>query len=214
MSLNRDQFAVVLARLRAGFREGGWVDGEPLTVNDLATALGVSATPVREALSRLAGEGLVEDRRGKGYYARRIDGVDLKDLYRAQEVLASAALQFASCGAAAPADRAALPRADFLADAVRAWEAFFEGLLRIANSNVLMSEQRRLADRLAPARRLEPQILTETTADFEPLATAWGQSDWSGLATALAPLFGRRRDAAEQIVLRMRVDATRYNLSI
>jgi DNA-binding GntR family transcriptional regulator len=214
LSLNRDQFAIVLVRLRTALRQGGWVEGEPLTVNTLAHQLGVSATPIREALARLAGEGLVEERRGRGYYARRIDGTELRDLYRAQEVLAHAALRAAgSCGGSSRgASQASRP--DFSADTVAAWESLFEALLRIANNNFLMIEQRRLADRLAPARRIELHVLDETAADFEPLLAAWAQSDWSGVGVALAPLLARRRDAAERLVVRLRIEAANYNLSI
>jgi DNA-binding transcriptional regulator YhcF (GntR family) len=210
--LNRDQYAVVLASLRTRYREGEWVDGEPLTVGDLATGYGVSATPVREALSRLAGDGLVEDRRGRGYYARRIDGVDLADLYRVQETLVQVALAAARRGVGSR--RHPEPYADFLVDAVRAWEALFEAVLCSANSGFLMSTQRRLADRLAPARSVEPEMLGETLIDFEPLVAAQSTADWAGLECALAPFFGRRRSAVDALVVRMRLNAAKYKESI
>ena len=213
MSLNRDQFAVVYASLRARFREGEWVDGEPLTVGDLAAGYGVSATPVREALSRLAGEGLVEDRRGRGYYARRIDGVDLADLYRAQEALVQVSLAGRRCGSG-PSRPPGPAEADFSADAVRAWETLFEAVLRSANSRFLMDTQQRLADRLAPARRVEPEILPETADDFARLIAVQSAADWSRLERALAPFFGRRRAAVDALVGRMRLNALKYKVSI
>jgi DNA-binding GntR family transcriptional regulator len=213
VSLNRDQYTVVLASLRARFRDGEWVDGEPLTVGDLAAGYGVSATPVREALSRLAGDGLVEDRRGRGYYARRIDGVDLADLYRVQQTLAQVALAAARRGGG-PQRQPGPAGAEYREQPVRAWETLFERILRSANSAFLMSTQNRLADRLAPARRLEPDILRETIADFEPLVAALSSSDWAGLECALAPFFRRRRAAVEALVVRMRLNALKYKVSI
>jgi hypothetical protein len=211
--LNRDQFAVVLASLRTRYRAGEWVEGEPLTVGDLAAGYGVSATPVREALSRLAGDGLIEDRRGRGYYAPRIDGVDLADLYRAQEALAGVAL-----GAARRSARPGqLPEPIFegyLDDPVRAWEQLFERVLRGANSGFLMNTQQRLADRLAPARRVEPDILGETPVDFAPLVAAQSASDLSGLECALGPFFHRRRAVVGELVERMRLNALKYKVSI
>ena len=213
MSLNRDQYAVVLAGMRTRFREGEWVEGEPLTVGELASRYGVSATPVREALSRLAGDGLVEDRRGRGYYARRIDGVDLADLYRGQETLVRAALTVMRCEVGSK-PRSGPVNADFLTDAVQAWETLFEAVLHGANSRFLMSAQQRLADRLAPARRVEPEMLGETAMDFEPLVAAQSAPDWAGLEGALAPFFRRRRAAVEALVVRMRLNAPKYKDSI
>jgi DNA-binding transcriptional regulator YhcF (GntR family) len=213
LSLNRDQFAVVLASLRARLRDGEWVEGEPLTVGDLASGYGVSATPVREALSRLAGDGLVEDRRGRGYYAHRIDGVDLADLYRAQETLAHVALTAAQRIGGQP--RQPGPAGQVYVDApVQAWEALFEALLRSVNSAFLIDTQHRLADRLAPARRIEPEMLGETPVDFEAIVAAQSAPEWAGLDCALAPFFRRRRAAAEALIVRMRLNALKYKVSI
>jgi len=213
LSLNRDQFAIVLASLRTRFREGEWVEGEPLTVGDLAARYGVSATPVREALSRLAGEGLLEDRRGRGYYAHRIDGVDLADLYRVQETLIQVALAAARRGGRQQG-RTEPANADFLERPAQAWEALFEAVLRGANSAFLMDAHRRLADRLAPARRVEPEMLGETPSDFEPLTAAQSATDWFGLECAVAPFFRRRRAAVDDLVVRMRLDSAKYKVSI
>jgi len=46
--------------IRAGILDGRWAPGAPLREEELAAALGVSRTPVREALRRLAADGYVE----------------------------------------------------------------------------------------------------------------------------------------------------------
>lgn len=46
--------------LRRGIMAGEFEPGEPVTINGLAEALGVSAMPVREALHRLVSEGALE----------------------------------------------------------------------------------------------------------------------------------------------------------
>jgi DNA-binding transcriptional MocR family regulator len=212
--LNRDQFAVALATLRRRFREGEWIQGEPLPVAELAERCGVSATPIREALSRLAGEGLVEDRRGRGYHAQRLDGVDLADLYRSQHLLAHIAARAIGCLGAAPSHQFELAPQDFIDDPVIAWESLFEALMRQANAGFLMVEQQRLADRLAPARRLEPQLLEETVADFALLTDAASVSDWFSLMARLEPFFRRRREAADAIVGSLRLSAARYKSRI
>jgi len=212
--LNRDQFVVVLATLRRRFREGEWVEGEPLTVADIAADCGVSATPVREALARLAGEGLVEDRRGRGYHAPRIDTAELTDLYRAQHILAQVALAAARRFPTGRGPQPGPTSADFVQHPASAWERLFELLIRQANNNFLVQEQRRLADRLAPVRRVEPSVLAEGAADFEPLAFAAAGADWNGLVETLRPFLRRRKAAVESLVVGMRLQSAKYKVSI
>jgi DNA-binding transcriptional regulator YhcF (GntR family) len=213
---NRDQFVVVLTALRERLRAGVWVQGEPLTVIELAGAWGVSATPVREALARLAGEGLVEDRRGRGYFAWRIDVSDLADLYQAQEALLSNALASLVRGLPNP-PRLASHR-DFGSatatslqgewiDGPLFWEAFSWRVIREAGHRFLLGAQQRLADRLAPCRRLEPLVLTETPDDLNRLAEAVNRRAWSALINDIPPFFARRRAAAGVIVDRLRLEA-------
>jgi DNA-binding transcriptional MocR family regulator len=212
--LNRDQFAVVLATLRSRLREGEWIEGQPLPVAELAEQCGVSATPIREALSRLAGEGLVEDRRGRGYHAKRLDGIDLADLYRSQHLLAHIAARAIGCLGAPPPHQFKPAAQDFIDDPVIGWESLFEALMRQASAGFLLLEQQRLADRLAPARRLEPQVLEETVADFALLTDAVSAPDWLSLMARLEPFFRRRREAADAIVGRLRLSGWRYKARI
>jgi DNA-binding IscR family transcriptional regulator len=212
--LNRDQFAVVLTALRARVREGEWVEGEPLTVSDLAGECGVSPTPVREALARLAGEGLVEDRRGRGYYARRIDTVELVDLYRAQQMLCQAAVESGGCRSPAAVQSIVCAPAAFLQSPVEAWEGLFDAVTRRANSPFLVGEQRRLADLLAPARRIEHLVLGEHADDVQPMTASLAACEWPAFTTALDRLLQRRLAAAEALVTRMRLDARKYKVAI
>ena len=56
--------------------------GQSLTIDRLATALGVSHTPVREALARLESEGLVVKRPQRGYFASELlSASEVDDLF-------------------------------------------------------------------------------------------------------------------------------------
>lgn len=213
MSLNRDQYPVVLAALRERLRSGEWIEGGPLTVAEIADACGVSATPVREALARLAGEGLIEDRRGRGFETRRVDAVDLADLYRSQMAVAVMAGKAAS-GSGMPDRDCVLTPGDFLADPVRAWEVVFDSLLRRARASFFLCEQRHLADRLAPARRVEGKVLNETAADFEPLIRALALGAPNDLQAVLEQLHHRRITHLEDIVAAMRFEASEHKSHI
>ena len=58
--------------------------GSMLRENDLAAEFGVSRTPIREALQRLAIEGLVEIRNGVGTFVTLLSPADLHDMYKAR----------------------------------------------------------------------------------------------------------------------------------
>lgn len=52
-----------------------------LTQEEMASRLGVSTMPVREALIRLSHEGLIEARRGRSYRVRRVNRSDVSDVF-------------------------------------------------------------------------------------------------------------------------------------
>ncbi len=58
--------------------------GERLRTEHLADRLGVSATPVREALMALAGEGMVDFRPGRGFRVVPVTRRDVVDVYAMQ----------------------------------------------------------------------------------------------------------------------------------
>ncbi|RLE08368.1 hypothetical protein DRZ78_01220, partial [Candidatus Aerophobetes bacterium] len=61
--------------------------GERLVERDLAEKLGVSKTPIREALSRLRKEGLVEGTSYHGFFVTRISPKDMEEIYELREVI-------------------------------------------------------------------------------------------------------------------------------
>lgn len=67
--------------------------GQKLLDRDLASELGVSRTPVREALSRLEQDGLVDNRAGKGYFVADMDAKQIADLYDLREMLEALAVR-------------------------------------------------------------------------------------------------------------------------
>jgi DNA-binding GntR family transcriptional regulator len=70
--------------------------GEPLREATMAEQLGVSKTPVREALARLEQEGLVETTSFKGAVVSSYSDEDLKEIYELRELLEGAAARAAA----------------------------------------------------------------------------------------------------------------------
>ena len=70
--------------------------GEPLREATMAEQLGVSKTPVREALTRLEQEGLVETASFKGAVVSGYSDHDLREIYELRELLEGAAARAAT----------------------------------------------------------------------------------------------------------------------
>lgn len=84
--------------LRKKLLTGELPAGARLSNRQLAREIGVSFTPVREAINRLASEGLVEYVRGSGAFVKRPDPEDIREIYDLREALEPfAAAQAARC---------------------------------------------------------------------------------------------------------------------
>ena len=77
----------VYARLHGMVVSNVLRSGQKLVDRELAELLGVSRTPVREALGRLAMTGLIENRARRGYYVSRFSADEISDLYEFRVML-------------------------------------------------------------------------------------------------------------------------------
>lgn len=77
------------AALRSGILEGAYQLGGRLGEVELAETLGVSRTPIREALRRLGAEGLVEVLPNRGARVARWTERDLQEIYELRAMLES-----------------------------------------------------------------------------------------------------------------------------
>lgn len=68
--------------VRGELRPGQWI-----SENEVAAKLGVSRSPVREAMRNLAREGLVEVLRHRGTVMAELDADEAEDLYRARQLV-------------------------------------------------------------------------------------------------------------------------------
>jgi DNA-binding GntR family transcriptional regulator len=87
---------VVASLLRAIF-SGQLREGESLNAQRLAAQLGVSATPVREAMVELATVSIVETRHNRGTIVRLFGVIQLRDIYHLRRVLETEAT-LCACG--------------------------------------------------------------------------------------------------------------------
>ena len=147
----RDPYHIALRAL-AGFAGAGrfrW--GEPLVATALAAELRLSPTPVREALARLAGEGVLEHRPGRGYFAPSPSASDIAELYELHRRLTHWALDAFT----APVVRAVEGPP---ATSQLRLESLYGAIVAAAGNDILARTQRRTAIQLRPIRMVEATI--------------------------------------------------------
>jgi DNA-binding GntR family transcriptional regulator len=110
----------VYLTLRGYLRAGRIPTGQPLQEAALATQLGVSRTPVREALARMASEGLVVTE-GRSFTVPALTVGDIEDIYALRFLLEPEALRLVA--AAKPDRKLLVPLRKALEDMAAAHEA-------------------------------------------------------------------------------------------
>lgn len=165
-----EPFQRALNGLRERLRVGDYPPGSRITATDVADDLRLSATPVREALSRLAGEGLVEDRRGQGFFIRPLAAVDVADLYRLSlaHLLIALAPHRTSPRRVVPGPPAGQRSFD-PAEPVSEIERLFAIWVGEAASRTLAIAFRAVQVQLGPIRRLEPLLIADLEAEAAQL---------------------------------------------
>ena len=139
----------VYARLRQGILDGTYAPGARLGEADLAVALGVSRTPVREALRRLGSEGLLSTLPNKGARVRTWTTSELSDISDLRALLEGhaarqAASRVTAAGIAAMEDlvsRMEAAAADGTAadiDLITELNREFHGAVIVASGNALL----------------------------------------------------------------------------
>jgi DNA-binding transcriptional ArsR family regulator len=204
----RDSFGLALSSLREQLRCGAHGQGQPLAIGELARVLGLSPTPVREALSRLAGEGLVEDYRGRGFFSRRLDAGELAELYDLQHLQQSFALRTLVVSQHrpahvqnAPADGQSTAPGDDLGGRC---EMVLERIVRASRLHDLWIWHGATANRLGPARRMEVQMLGDVAGEIQRLERLSGDADWAGLREELRRFHKRRRLMVNELATALR----------
>lgn len=145
----RDPYGTALGAMKRFAEAGRFVPGEPIVVTELAAEVGLSATPVREALACLAGQGLIERRRGRGYFYPALTAAEIIDLFELQLAYLHAALTLYPRGLA-PLRKAAIgvdPR-----DGV---QALFDAVITQSTNAALLLAHQRVADRLKAVLKAE-----------------------------------------------------------
>jgi DNA-binding GntR family transcriptional regulator len=177
-------YATLLDEIQRGFIPPGAVLGEA----EQAARLGVSRTPLREALGRLAADGLVAQQSPRVTVVTDVDAGDIRELFEVRRALEEMAARLAAERADA-ADFAALAGefaragldADRERDAYYALIARFDAALDAAVANdYLTAALRTVRTHLVRVRRLardNPARLAQSVAEHRLIASAIAAGD-------------------------------------
>jgi len=157
-------------RLRAAILTGSIAPGERVPVERLANAWGVSATPIRESLRRLAGEGLITLLPQRGARVATIDARLAADIYGVRVVLEPMALrQSMLCAARSP-----IEHASYVDEVIGACDRLFASHASIHDVAEAHREFHRVLLSRCPNRVLVEQIeqLTDRSRLFRLLGAA------------------------------------------
>jgi DNA-binding GntR family transcriptional regulator len=194
------------AMIRFDFRPG-----ERLNEGAIARDLGVSRTPVREALSRLVAAGFLDHEPGQGFFRRKLDPKEIFDLYELRQQIEVGAVRLA-VQRAAPEKLAELD--DFLArsmaaapdcsvdELVRFDEQFHEGVVMLTGNNEMLRSLQQINARIRLVRWIDMRGRRDVTqGEHRAMLDAIKAGDAAG-GGALMETHVQRR--LEQIVERVR----------
>lgn len=189
-------------RLRELIFAGEIESGSRLDERRLAERIGVSRTPLREAITQLVALGVVEHRAYKGNFLRAITAKQVTELYEVRKALEGLAARTAAENATAGdldvleeiIDRgtAAFERND-LAAFEQADRDFHAVIVRLAANELLVDELDRLALRIQLVRHvanLETPVAAETIGDRREVLIALRAGDGRAAEQALTRHIG------------------------
>jgi DNA-binding GntR family transcriptional regulator len=197
--------------LRRGIREGRFTPGQRLIEAELRIEFNVSRGPLREALRRLAAEGLVEMELHRGARVRRFTRADAMALYDIREALEGLAARLAArrVGEGTIKPKKLLDLTDAMSSALNAGriakyielnQSFHDVLLEWAGNAHLTSLVQQLQ---VPVFRLQFRVL----ADLRTLKL--GNKDHAAIAKAVAAADEDRAEDAMRAHIRRSGNDTR-----
>jgi len=181
---------------------GAVLPGDRLDARRMAEFHAASITPVRAALHRLVGEGLVVSASGEGFHAPRVNEASLRDLYAWSGRCLQSAWQLAvsqdlSPLAAYRRDRTNDPEAP---EVVTRTAELFERLGMCTGNEQCMAAIGALNDRLQIARAQEVRLFADAIHEWSRLVDLFAQAHSASVLQAIARYHRRRIRAVADLV--------------
>lgn len=187
-------FERVYAALKTELGSDRFRPGDALEPAQLADRFNSSVTPVRDALHRLVGEGLVAAPRSDGFRVPIVTEVGLRHLYAWNQWLLLKALSERS---EASRQTPSAPDVAGIAEGLDTERLFLTIVARTGNSEHLAALTR-VNDQLRSIRQVEALLLDDVEGELLDLARL--EQDRQGLRHAVIGYHRRRLRAAPQLV--------------
>lgn len=197
-------FERVYHALKEQLGSARYAAGQQLEPAALSQDLNASITPVRDALHRLVGEGLVEAPRGDGFRTPPVTEVGLRHLYRWNAALLRLAAH-ARAGGQAPTQQkddhplSGTPDGTIEA-AIEATERLFLAIASCSGNPEHAAAVTRLNDRLRPVRQIELLVLAHCESEIDEMAAQLIGDSMPALRRSLAAFHRRRERHVDEIV--------------
>lgn len=186
----------VVAYLKQQLIDGDLKAGDEINLTSLCETLGVSRTPVREALVQLIKDGFIEEATRKGFRIKKLNLLEIRDIYLIGGLLESEVVKIACermsdedisrCEALLDASEAALSNGDNATYAAN--NSQFNELLRSFCPNALLiGLVENIRERLyfAHSRADSPEWNRQMAADHRQIVTLLTSRDRRGLERLL-----------------------------
>lgn len=201
MSAIQSKNAFLYRQVRRALRSGRYVPGQRIDPATLAAEFHTSATPVRFALYRLVGEGLIADHARSGLYVPLLTEVALRDLYDwMQRLLLMACDICAERMIPKPAKPEPFSAEE---DVVALTWQLFDAIAGATLHGSLYHAVKQANDRLAPIRRANAGLIENTFEELSALNRHWQKGDTPALKSALRDYHERRKQLVPCIVARL-----------
>jgi len=202
LTRNRDPFHQALGSLRLRVEQGLYGAGRPVVIAEEAQRLGLSTTPVREALAWLAGAGLVERAPLGGYVTPQLDSATVRDRFSFRLHCLRLSLE-STGGLPAPLT----PDED---SARTLLHRDLDRLVQSSGSDALLDAFRRVSSRLSQICGAEEQVFADLDDEAAGISTLLAQADIQALEAALGRYHHRRMEAAALLVLEATAGASSH----
>lgn len=198
MDANHSKSAFVYGQVRRALRSGRYAPGQRIDPARLATEFNISPTPVRFALYRLVGEGLLADHARNGLHVPLLTEVALRDLYDWMEHLLLTACDIGAAPAFRKTKKLALTSVND--DLVALTWQLFDTIGRATDHKFLHPAVQRTNDQLAPVRRASKGVLDRNYEELAQLDRHWQAREIPALRSALRDYHERRKQVVPRIV--------------
>jgi DNA-binding GntR family transcriptional regulator len=188
----------VYGQVKRALRSGRYAPGQRIDPATLAAEFNTSATPVRFALYRLVGEGLVADHARDGLHVPLLTEIATRDLYDWMERLLLMACDIGVAPAARKIEQLELASAGD--DLVKLTWQLFDAIARATAQGFLHHAVKQANDRLAPIRRAAQGLLKNRFEELSGLNRHWQARDMPALKSALREYHERRKQLVPCIV--------------